>query len=308
VIPAPPVVCRQAIPYLVTEVAFSSMLDFLLAIYTYPIILGSAMTWVRKSYLLSVFSLNLLPPMVSLAKIPALQFTNGSPQRRVLLAGIHILIQCSVANAVVLMSFTRGTGPKKKRKYRAISDPEAALATPASMQQARPPPWAHYDISADNSGKNTPREITDRLAHRDSLSLSPMDTSIDAKHPSSNLSLQISYDLPFTPLSPPPPVSPRSTVPPTSPRRHSAAGVPPSYISSFMPAPSMSLKPYAYNPEPFDERKVNFFDLGGLTEGSATDGSCRKRDSGEGPNGESDNGNLTPGKKDRRFSFRKYSS
>lgn len=266
------------------------------------------MPWVRKSYLLGVFSLNLLPPMVSLAKIPALQFSNGSPQRRVLLAGIHILIQCSVANAVVLMSFTRGTGPKKKkRKYRAISDAENGLSASASMQQTtRPTPWSHYDISADNSGKNTPREITDRLAYRDSLSLSPDDTNVNAKHPASNLSLQISYDLPFKPLSPPTPVSPRSTVPPTSARRQSATNVPPSYISSFMPAPSMSVKPYAYNPEPFDERKVNFFDLGGLTEGSATDG--KKRDSGEGPKGESDNGNLTPGRKDRRFSFRKYSS
>lgn len=312
-IPAPPAVCRQAIPFLITEVAFSSMLDFMLAIYTYPIILGSAMTWMRKSYLLGVFSLNLLPPIISLAKIPALQYSAGSPQRRVLLAGIHILVQCSVANAVVLMSFTRGTGPKKKRKYRAISDAENALqASSAPMQQGvgpRPTPWSHYDISASNSGKNTPQEITERLAYRDSLNLSPIDGEPHCKHPSSNLSLQISYDLPFTPLSPPPPVSPRTLVPPNSSRRQSTTSVPPSYISSFMPAPTMSVKPYAYNPEPFDERKVNFFDLGGLTEGYQVDSGNKSTKDSSGESTKTDeNSNLSPSKKDgRRFSFRKYS-
>jgi hypothetical protein len=75
-----------------------------------------------------LFSLSLLPVATTLYRVPSIIRLQGtySQAYRTLWASIESLAACVCANAVILNSYARDRGPKKK-KFRAPSDGEDAM-------------------------------------------------------------------------------------------------------------------------------------------------------------------------------------
>lgn len=120
VVPDPGAYCRQAYGQLLTMAICNVLTDLLLVIFPIPIILRSEMPLKRKLNILSLFGLSLIPIAVTVYRIPHIVNMHGRQQTRTLWASIEILAATGVANALVLGSFVRDRGVKK-RKWRADS-------------------------------------------------------------------------------------------------------------------------------------------------------------------------------------------
>lgn len=122
VFPDPGGQCRQGYVNLFTNGVCNVLTDVLLVALPVPLIIMSSMTFTRKLQLVSLFSLSLLVCIVTLYRLPTVIEAHGSQQRRSLLASVELLIATAVANALVLGSFVRDRGVKKRRfKYGSIA-------------------------------------------------------------------------------------------------------------------------------------------------------------------------------------------
>lgn len=122
VLPDPGGQCRQGYANLLTNGICNVLTDFLLVALPVPLIIMSSMTVTRKIQLVLLFSMSLLVCVVTLYRIPKVIEVHGSQQRRSLLASIELLVASAVANALVLGSFVRDRGVKKRRfKYGSIA-------------------------------------------------------------------------------------------------------------------------------------------------------------------------------------------
>lgn len=122
VLPDPGGHCRQGYANLFTNGVCNVLTDVLLVALPVPLIIMSTMTLKRKVQLVLLFSLSLLVCVVTLYRIPTVVEAHGSQQRRSLLASIELLVATAAANALVLGSFVRDRGVKKRRyKYGSIA-------------------------------------------------------------------------------------------------------------------------------------------------------------------------------------------
>lgn len=122
VLPDPGGQCRQGYANLLTNGICNVLTDFLLVALPVPLIIMSSMTLTRKIQLVLLFSMSLLVCVVTLYKIPKVIEAHGSQQQRSLLASIELLVASAVANALVLGSFVRDRGVKKRRfKYGSVA-------------------------------------------------------------------------------------------------------------------------------------------------------------------------------------------
>lgn len=122
VLPDPGGQCRQGYANLLTSGICNVLTDFLLVALPVPLIITSSMTLTRKVQLVLLFSMSLLVCVVTLYRIPNVIKAHGSQQQRSLLASIELLVATAVANALVLGSFVRDRGVKKRRfKYGSIA-------------------------------------------------------------------------------------------------------------------------------------------------------------------------------------------
>lgn len=120
--PDPGAQCRQGYANLITNGVCNVLTDVLLVALPVPIILRSQMTFKRKAQLVLLFSMSLLVVAVTLYRLPKVISAHGSQQLRSVIASVELLVATSVANALVLGSFVRDRGVKKKRfKYGSIA-------------------------------------------------------------------------------------------------------------------------------------------------------------------------------------------
>ncbi|PGH09891.1 hypothetical protein AJ80_07601 [Polytolypa hystricis UAMH7299] len=116
VYPDPGPKCRLGYAHLITMGAFDIVTDLLLIAFPIPLILISTMTTKRRVSLTCLFALSSILIAITCYRIPSVIKSNGNQQHRSLIASIEILAATAVSNAIVIGSFIRDRG-LKKRKY-----------------------------------------------------------------------------------------------------------------------------------------------------------------------------------------------
>ena len=138
VLPDPGGHCRQGYVNLLTTGVCNVLTDLLLVLFPVPIIINSQMSVKRKFQLVLLFSLSLGVVAVSLYRVTHVIDAHGSQQLRSLLASIELLVATCVANAVVLGSFVRDRGVKKRKfRYGSVAG-ESVLGTDSGNRSRRP--------------------------------------------------------------------------------------------------------------------------------------------------------------------------
>ena len=122
VVPDPGAECRQGYAQLLTMGTINVLTDLILVFFPIPIIISSKMTVKRKIQLVLLFAGSLIPAATTLYRIPEIFNRHGSQQYRSLMASVEILFATAVANALVLGSFVRDTGVKKRRWKGSLPD------------------------------------------------------------------------------------------------------------------------------------------------------------------------------------------
>lgn len=148
VLPDPGGQCRQGYAQLLTMAICNVLTDLLLVVFPVPVILGSSMTAKRKFHLVLLFSLSLAPVAVTLYRVPQIIEHNGSQQRRSLYASIELLFATAAANALVLGSFVRDRGVKKRRfKYGSVAG--GSQERSSASESRRPTVLKHWGSDED---------------------------------------------------------------------------------------------------------------------------------------------------------------
>lgn len=145
VLPDPGGQCRQSFAQLITMVTCNVFTDLLLVIFPIPIIIRSHMTLKRKVQLVLLFSLSLSVVGVSLYRAPHVIHAQGRQQYRSLMASVELLFATASANSLVLGSFVRDRGVKKA-KFRRNS---AAESFDRSSNPRRPTLHRHWGSDED---------------------------------------------------------------------------------------------------------------------------------------------------------------
>jgi hypothetical protein len=142
VLPDPGGRCRQGYAQLLTMAVCNVVTDLMLVLFPVPVILSSSMTAKRKFQLVLLFSLSLAPVIVTIYRVPRIIEDHGSQQTRSLYASIELLFATGAANALVLGSFVRDRGVKKRRfKYDSIA---GASVDRSSASESRRPTVLRY--------------------------------------------------------------------------------------------------------------------------------------------------------------------
>ncbi|GAB1318771.1 Rhodopsin domain-containing protein [Madurella fahalii] len=148
VLPDPGGQCRQGYAQLLTMAICNVLTDLLLVVFPVPVILGSSMSTKRKFHLVLLFSLSLAPVAVTLYRVPHIIQDHGSQQRRSLYASIELLFATAAANALVLGSFVRDRGVKKRRfKYESVA--AGSLERSSASESRRPTVLKHWGSDED---------------------------------------------------------------------------------------------------------------------------------------------------------------
>ncbi|KAK3352370.1 hypothetical protein B0T25DRAFT_184220 [Lasiosphaeria hispida] len=122
VLPDPGGQCRQGYAQLITMGVCNIVTDLLLVFFPIPVIIRSQMTVKRKVQLVLLFSLSLIVVAFTLYRVPQIIRDDGSQQSRSLYASVELLIATAASNTLVLGSFVRDRGVKKKKfKYGSIA-------------------------------------------------------------------------------------------------------------------------------------------------------------------------------------------
>lgn len=120
VIPDPGPHCRQGFGNLLTMGTCDIVTDILLIAFPVPVVLNSGQTWKRKAQMISLFSMSAVMIAITATRMPMVIGHQGRQQYRTVWASCEILAAAAVSNAVILGSFLRDKGTKK-RKYRTFS-------------------------------------------------------------------------------------------------------------------------------------------------------------------------------------------
>jgi hypothetical protein len=164
VLPDPGGQCRQGYAQLLTMAVCNILTDLSLVVFPVPLILGSTMTKTRKFQLVLLFSLSLAPVAVTIYRVPHILEAHGSQQARSLYASVELLFATAAANTLVLGSFVRDRGVKKKRyKYDSIA---ANSADRSSTVESRRPTaalrhWGSDEDLARDLGYGVKAELRD---------------------------------------------------------------------------------------------------------------------------------------------------
>lgn len=138
VLPDPGGHCRQGYVNLLTTGVCNILTDLLLVLFPVPIIINSSMSVKRKVQLVLLFSLSLGVVAVTFFRVTHVIEAHGSQQMRSLLASVELLIATGVANALVLGSFVRDRGVKKRKfRYDSVAG-ESYHGTDSANRSRRP--------------------------------------------------------------------------------------------------------------------------------------------------------------------------
>jgi hypothetical protein len=138
VLPDPGGHCRQGYVNLLTTGVCNILTDLLLVLFPVPIIINSSMSVKRKAQLVLLFSLSLSVVAVTFFRVTHVIGAHGSQQMRSLLASAELLVATGVANALVLGSFVRDRGVKKRKfRYDSVAG-ESYHGTDSANRSRRP--------------------------------------------------------------------------------------------------------------------------------------------------------------------------
>ncbi|KAL8409265.1 hypothetical protein RB594_007636 [Gaeumannomyces avenae] len=147
VLPDPGGQCRQGYANLLTMATCNILTDLLLVFFPIPLILRSAMTTKRKFQLVSLFCLSLAVVGTTIYRVPQVFKANGRQQTRSLLASIEILFATGASNSLVLGTFVRDRGTKKRRfKYGSIME---SVGRSSDSRSRRPTVVRHWGSDED---------------------------------------------------------------------------------------------------------------------------------------------------------------
>jgi hypothetical protein len=165
VLPDPGGQCRQGYAQLLTMAVCNVLTDLLLVVFPIPVIVGSGMTFKRKVQLILLFSLSLAPMTVTLYRVPHIIDDNGSQSSRSLYASVELLFATVAANALVLGSFVRDRGVKKRRfKYGSVA---AGSMERSSVSNSRRPTLNKHWGSLEDLAADTGFGVQPGLRERD---------------------------------------------------------------------------------------------------------------------------------------------
>lgn len=142
--------------------------DLLLIVFPIPIVLKSAMAFRRKFSLVLLFGLSFILVGITLYRVVGVIDRHSDQQFRSLLASLEILAAAAVSNAVVLGSFIRDRGEKKKRFRFGSTGGSSSLDT-ASQQRTRTITQRHWGSDADLVGDLGMRLRPDLEERRDTV-------------------------------------------------------------------------------------------------------------------------------------------
>lgn len=147
VLPDPGGQCRQGYAQLLTMAVCNVITDLLLVFFPIPVIIRSQMTVKRKVQLVLLFSLSLVVVAITLYRVPQIIRDQGSQQSRSLYASLELLCATAASNALVLGSFVRDRGVKKKKfKYDSVA---AGSMERSSASESRRPTLRHWGSDED---------------------------------------------------------------------------------------------------------------------------------------------------------------
>ena len=152
VIPDPGAKCRQGHAQLITMGVSDVITDLLLVVFPIPIVLRSTIAAKRKFSLVLLFSFSLILVGITLYRVTGVIERHSDQQFRSLLASLEILAAAAVSNAVVLGSFIRDRGEKKKRFRFGSTTGSGSLDTSNNQQRSRNLTQRHWGSDADLVG------------------------------------------------------------------------------------------------------------------------------------------------------------
>ena len=152
VIPDPGANCRQGHAQLITMGVSDVITDLLLVVFPIPIVLSSTIPAKRKLSLVLLFSFSLILVGITLYRVTSVIERHSDQQFRSLLASLEILAAAAVSNAVVLGSFIRDRGEKKKRFRFGSTGGSSSLDTANNQQRSRVLTQRHWGSDADLVG------------------------------------------------------------------------------------------------------------------------------------------------------------
>lgn len=257
VVPDPGPKCRQGYAQLITMGVCDVITDILLVALPIPIIFLSAMPVKRKISLILLFALSLILVAITCYRVPTAINRKGAQQFRSLLASLEILASTGVANALVIGSFVRDRGLKKhKFKFSSVSDSN-------DQSSARRVTLTHHQWGSD-------ADLASDLGIRLDPELhSPSQTNLARPSPTAQTRPHSSFrrgsinpDWAF----------PRSSAssddaPSTMDDSMGSKGFNPDECSganTLNPVNQNDSDALALHPTPSSQRKVSFFDIGGL--------------------------------------------
>lgn len=122
--------------------------DLLLVFVPIPVILRSQMSTKRKIQLVLLFSLSLVVVGITIYRVPQIIRSQGRQQTRSLFASVELLFATAASNALVLGSFVRDRG-LKKRKFKYDSIAASSLDRSSAVDPRRPITLRHWGSDED---------------------------------------------------------------------------------------------------------------------------------------------------------------
>lgn len=148
VLPDPGGQCRQAYVQFITMATCNIITDLLLVFFPIPMILRSNLGVKKKFQLTLLFSLSLGVVGVTVYRVPHVLEAHGSQQLRSLLASVELLFATTAANSLVLGSFVRDRGVKKS-KFKFGSVAADSIDRTLVSRQRRPTLQRHWGSDED---------------------------------------------------------------------------------------------------------------------------------------------------------------
>ena len=241
VIPDPGPKCRQGHAQLITMGTSDVITDLLLIIFPIPIVIKSTMATKRKFSLVLLFSLSFILVGITIYRVIGVIDRHSDQQFRSLLASLEILAAAAVSNAVVLGSFIRDRGEKKKRFRFGSTGGHSSLDT-ASQQRTRTITQRHWGSDADLAGDLGMRLGPDLEERRPSVKPAPIALPLASQSVTPGIALNSNWEFPNRP--------PAETGDTDIKVMGQELEKPPSPCEVPMPTP----------------RRMSFFDVGGLLE------------------------------------------
>lgn len=148
--------------------------DLLLVFFPIPIIIRSQMSTKRKIQLVLLFSLSLVVVAITLYRIPQIIWDRGNQQTRSLFASVELLFATAASNSLVLGSFVRDRGVKKRKfKYDSIAGGSIERSSASGSRRPTLKHWGSDEDLVRDVGYGVKPDLRDPLSPTDNRNVVP---------------------------------------------------------------------------------------------------------------------------------------